>query len=85
MFLHDTPQVYSSTFFASALISQPLSHLLVLTCQIVFHKKPRIPLNLHLNFSRHRFRDCIAKYCSDLAPRSYYKPTDLFRCFIASR
>ena len=57
MFFHDTPKDWAFQVhrYAYAHNSQPLSELKVSPHEIVFHRRPRIPLTFDLNLSRDTF------------------------------
>ena len=83
MFLHDTPENWSSLvhFFPYAHITQPLSDLHVSPNETFFHTQTYVPLNFQMDLSRNQFRECTAQYCSDLPPQFYYQSTDINSLF----
>ena len=69
-----TPNIQSNQvyFFADGYNTQTLSQLHLSPDEIIFHTQSCIPLKL-LFLIRNSFRECTAKFCSDLFPHSHYQ------------
>ena len=79
MFLHDTPKdwAFQVHMYAYEHNSQPLSELNISSHEIVFHRRPGIPLTFDFNLTRDTSKTCISRYCSQLPEHSHYDKTDL--------
>ena len=65
--------------YAYAHNSQPLSELNHSPYEVVFHTKPRIPINFELNLQRdiYIYRNCTSQYCQDLPLHTHYEKSNL--------
>ena len=74
MFLHGTPKYWAFQvhMYAGAHNSQPLSELNVSPHEMVFHRRPRIPLTFDINLNRNTSKTCISQYCYHFLEHSHY-------------
>ena len=63
--------------YAYAHNSQPFSELNLSPYEIVFHTRPRIPINFELNLQKDTYRKCTTQYCQDLPLHTHYDKSNL--------
>ena len=87
LFLQNTPKDWAHQvhMYAFAHNSQSLSALNVSPHELVFPKRPRIPLTFDLKPNCNKNNTCISQYCSQLPEHSHYDKTDLNSFFYKTK